>query len=428
MDAQTSASNEGLPNRSAIEVPPRRRRHRWVWVVVLLAFGLLFYWVWHHQQKGQAAGPGAPGGPGGGGGGGRRGMMGGSVPVTTATAHSGSVGVYVDAIGTVTPLHTVSINAQVTGTITAVNYREGQIVRQGDPLVDIDSRPFQAQLRQVEGVLERDQNVLAQTKMDLERYRLAWAKNAISKQILDDQEKAVAQDEGTVKNDEGNVEYQKVQLSYCHIVSPLNGKVGLRLVDPGNLVIANSTATLVVVTQEQPTTVVFTIAQDNLPQVLQQTRSNKGLRVDAFDRAQLGHLATGKLTSIDNQIDTTTGTVKLRAEFDNKDHSLFPNQFVNTRLLVKTLENQVLIPSSAIQHNGSQDFVYLIQKDQKGEKAVQQQVKSGISDHGETAVQGIKAGDEVADSSFEKLQSGSPITRSKVKLPSASDSSVSTAP
>ena len=183
-----------------------------------------------------------------------------------------------------------------------------------------------------------------------------------------------------------------------------------------------------VVTQEQPTTVVFTIAQDNLPQVLQQTRSNKGLRVDAFDRAQLGHLATGKLTSIDNQIDTTTGTVKLRAEFDNKDYALFPNQFVNTRLLVKTLENQVLIPSSAIQHNGSQDFVYVIQKDQKGEKAVQQQVKSGITDHGETAVQGIKSGDEVADSSFEKLQSGSPITRSKVKLPSASDSSVSTAP
>jgi membrane fusion protein, multidrug efflux system len=425
MDAQTSASNEGLPNRSAIEAPPRRRRHRWIWVVVLLAFGLLFYWVWHHQQKGQAAGPGAPGA---GGGGGRRGMMGGSVPVTTATAHSGSVGVYVDAIGTVTPLHTVSINAQVTGTITAVNYREGQIVRQGDPLVDIDSRPFQAQLQQVEGVLERDQNVLAQAKMDLERYKLAWAKNAISKQILDDQEKAVAQDEGTVKNDEGNVEYQKVQLSYCHIVSPINGKVGLRLVDPGNLVTANSTTTLVVVTQEQPTTVVFTIAQDNLPQVLQQTRTNKGLRVDAFDRAQLGHLATGKLTSIDNQIDTTTGTVKLRAEFDNKDYSLFPNQFVNARLLVKTLDNQVLIPSSAIQHNGSQDFVYLIQKDQKGEKAVQQQVKSGISDHGETAVQGIKAGDEVADSSFEKLQSGSPITRSKVKLPSTSDSAVSTAP
>jgi multidrug efflux system membrane fusion protein len=421
MDAHSSASNEGLPNRSAIETPPRRRRHRWIWAVVLLAFAALFYWVLHHEQKGQAAGPGGPGGPGGGGGGGRRGMMGGSVPVTTATAHNGSVGVYVDAIGTVTPLHTVSINAQVTGTITAVHYREGQVVRQGDPLVEIDSRPFQAQVQQAEGTLERDQNVLAQARMDHERYKLAWSKNAISKQVLDDQEKAVLQDEGTVKNDEGNLEYQKVQLSYCHIVSPINGRVGLRLVDPGNLVTANSTATLVVVTQEQPTTVVFTIAQDNLPQVLQQTRGSKGLRVDAFDRAAQGHLATGKLTSIDNQIDTTTGTVKLRAEFDNKDYALFPNQFVNTRLLVKTLDNQILVPSSAIQHNGNQDFVYLIQKDQKGEKAVQQQVKSGMSDHGETAVQGIKAGDEVADSSFEKLQNGSPITRSKVKLPSTSE-------
>jgi multidrug efflux system membrane fusion protein len=397
--------------------------------VVLLAFGLLFYWVLRHEQKGQAAGPAGAGGPGGGaGGGGRRGMMGGSVPVTTATAHTGSVGVYVDAIGTVTPLYTVSINSQVTGTITAVHYREGQIVRKGDPLVDIDSRPFQAQVQQAEGVLERDQNVLAQAKMDLERYRVAWSKNAISRQVLEDQEKAVAQDEGTVKNDEGNLEYQKVQLSYCHIVSPIDGKVGLRLVDHGNLVTANSTTTLVVITEEQPTTVVFTIAQDNLPQVLQQTRGGKGLRVDAFDRAQQGHLATGKLTSIDNQIDTTTGTVKLRAQFDNKDYALFPNQFVNTRLLVKTLENQVLVPSSAIQHNGSQDFVYLIQKGDKGEAAVQHQVKSGLSDHGETAVQGIKAGDEVADSSFEKLQNGSQITRSKVKLPSASEPAASDAP
>jgi multidrug efflux system membrane fusion protein len=173
---------------------------------------------------------------------------------------------------------------------------------------------------------------------------------------------------------------------------------------------------------------VFTVAQDSLPEILQQTRKVKALRVDAYDRTQDGHLATGKLTSIDNQIDTTTGTVKLRAQFDNKDYSLFPNQFVNARLLVKTLDNQVLVPSSAIQHNGNQDFVYLIQKDEKGEKAVQKTVKSGISDHGETAVQGINAGDEVADSSFEKLQNGSQITRSKIKLPSSTEDSASSAP
>jgi len=386
---------------------PRRRRHWWVWVVVLLAFGLLFYWVLHRQSKGEAGGAG--------GGGGRR--FSGVVPVTIATAHSGSVGVYVDALGTVTPLNTVSINAQVTGVVTAVHYREGQMVRKGEPLIDIDPRQFQAQLQQAQGLLERDQNALAQARMDLERYKVAWSKNAIPRQTLEDQEKIVAQDEGTVKNDEGSVQYYQVQLGYCHITSPITGKAGLRLVDPGNLVTANSTTTLVVVTQMQPTTVVFAVAEDNLPAVLEQTRSGKPLRVDTYDRAQEGHLAQGKLKSIDNLIDTTTGTVKLRAEFDNKDSTLFPNQFVNTRLLVKTLENQVLIPSSAIQHNGNQDFVYLIEKDAKGEKAVQRTVKAGVSDHGETAVQGIEAGDDVADSSFEKLQNGSQVTRSKVQIP-----------
>lgn len=427
MDEHSSGSHDGSTNRPATEgsYPVRRRRHAWtVWVVVLLAFGGLFYWVYFHQQKGEAAGPAAAGR----GGGGRRGMMGGVVPVTVATAHTGSVGIYVEAIGTVTPLYTVSINAQVTGVITAVHYREGQLVRKGDPLIDIDPRQFQAQVQQAQGALDRDQNALAEAKMDLERYKTAWSKNAIPRQTLEDQEKLVAQDEGTVKNDEGSVQYYQVQLGYCHITSPITGKVGLRLVDPGNLVTANSTTTLVVVTQMQPTTVVFTVAEDSLPEVLQQTRGGRALKVDAYDRAQQGHLATGKLTSIDNQIDTTTGTVKLRAEFANKDSMLFPNQFVNTRLLVKSLDNQVLIPSSAIQHNGNQDFVYLIQKGDKGEKAVERSVKSGVSDNGETAVQGIDAGDVVADSSFEKLQNGSEITRSKVTIPNTSETSASTAP
>lgn len=349
--------------------------------------------------------------------------------MAVVTAHTGSVGVYVDAIGTVTPMYQVSIYPQVTGVITAVHYREGQMVHKGDPLIDIDPRPFQAQLEQAQGVLDRDTNTLAQAKMDLARYQLAWSKNAIPRQTLEDQEKIVAQDEGTVRNDEGNVKYYQVQLGYCHITSPITGKVGLRLVDPGNLVTANSTTTtLVVVTQMEPTTVVFTVAEDNLPEVLQQTRSGKGLRVDAYDHARQNHLAQGKLTSIDNQIDTTTGTVKMRAEFENRDGSLFPNQFVNTRLLVKTLENQVLIPSSAIQHNGTQDFVYVLEKDAKGEKAVQRTVKAGVSDHGETAVQGVNAGDVVANSSFEKLQDGSQVTRSKVQIPNETEPSASTAP
>ena len=226
--------------------PPKRRRHRWIWVVVLLAFGLLFYWVFSYSKKNQAAVMS-------GGGGGRRGVIPGmSIPVVPATSKTGSLGVYLEAIGTVTPVYTASMTAQVTGVITAVHYREGQFVNKGDPLIDIDPRTYAAQLAQAQGTLERDQNLLAEAQMDLARYQTAWSKNAIPRQTLEDQEKLVLQDQGTVKNDEGNVQYATVQLGYCHIVSPIDGRVGLRLVDPGNLVTANSTTTLVVVTQKRP--------------------------------------------------------------------------------------------------------------------------------------------------------------------------------
>ena len=414
MDQQPSASQASALRQSSQDSPqpPAHRRHRWVWVVVLLLFGLLFYWAIGQHDKTQAAASG----------GGRRGMMG-PVPVTTATAESGSIGVYQDAIGTVTPVYTDAITSQVTGVITAVHYREGQFVHKGDPLVDIDPRPYAAQLAQAQGILERDQNLLAEAQMDLERYRQAWAKNAIPRQTLEDQEKVVLQEQGTVKNDQGTVEYDQVQLGYCHITSPISGRVGLRLVDPGNLVTANSSTTLVVVTQQQPITVIFTLGEDSLPEV-QQHAKGKPLQVQVYDRTQQKLLATGKLITIDNQIDTTSGTVKLRAEFDNRDGSLFANQFVNTRLLVNTLTNQTLIPASAIQHNGSTDFVYLIANN----KATMRTVKAGNSDRGNTAVQGIDAGDVVANSSFEKLQNGSQITVSHFKLPSTSSSAESNAP
>jgi multidrug efflux system membrane fusion protein len=408
MDQQSSVSHVPPASQSAGDspAPVKKRRHLWVWFVVLLMFGLTFYWVIHHQQKGQAATTG----------GGRR-MMGGTVPVSVATARSGSIGIYQEAIGTVTPIYTASMTAQVTGVITTVHFREGQFVRKGDPLIDIDCRQYEAQLAQAQGTLERDRNLLAQSQMDRDRYQQAWSKNAISRQTLEDQEKLVLQEMGTVKTDEGAVAYDEVQVGYCNIKSPIDGRVGLRLVDPGNLVTANSTTTLVVVTELQPITVIFTLAEDALPAVLQQVRGGRQqLKVEALDRAQQGHLATGRLTSIDNQIDTTTGTVKLRAQFDNRDGVLFPNQFVNTRLLVKTLDNQTLIPSSAIQHNGSQDFVYVIEDN----KAAMRMVKVGNSDKGETAAQGIKPGEVVANSSFEKLQNGSQITISKMKLPSTS--------
>jgi membrane fusion protein, multidrug efflux system len=392
-----SNSNPGQPPADST----RKRRHLWIWVIILVLFALLFFWVW--KQHSAAAPPG----------GGRGGAAGGAVAITTATAKKGSINIYLNAIGTVTPTYTDSITAQVTGVITAVHYREGQDVRKGDALIDIDSRPYEAQLAEAKGALDRDQNLLAEAQMDLTRYQDAWAKNAIQRQTLEDQEKIVLQDQGTVQNDQGTVQYDQVQVAFCHITSPINGRLGLRLVDPGNLVTANSATPLVVVAQIHPITVIFTLAEDSLPQVQKQMHGGKALEVDAYDRTQQTLLEKGKLITIDNQIDTVTGTVKLRAQFDNSNNQLFPNEFVNTRLLVKTLDNQTLIPSSAVQHNGTADFVYLIQNN----KAVMRTVKSGISDGGNTAVTGINPGDVVANSSFQKLMNGSTITISKVTIP-----------
>jgi membrane fusion protein, multidrug efflux system len=370
-----------------------------VWFLILLAFGLLFWWVLHHRQT--AAAPT-----------GRRAAAGGTVNLSTATAKQGDIGVYLDAIGTVTPVYTDTVTSQVTGVISQVRYREGQMVYRGQPLVQVDPRPFQAQVLTAQGALERDTNLLAQAEMDLKRYQDAWAKNAIPKQTLDDQEKIVLQDRGTVKSDQGTLQFDQVQLAYTNITAPISGRVGLRLVDPGNLAVASSATPLLVITQLQPITVVFTIPEDDVGKLQKQMAHGKPLEVDAFDRSQLTNLATGTLQSTDNQIDTTTGTLKLRAVFANKDNALFPNLFVNARLLLTTLQNVVLIPSSAIQHNGDVAYVFLIQNG----VAHIHNIKPGVSESAMTQVQGLNPGDVVADSSFEKLQDGSKITISKKKL------------
>jgi len=378
--------------------PPRSGNRRggifWIGLLVLLALVVVVVYL-IRQNGGKAAAANNT----------RAGARGGVVTLTVATASKGNIGVYVSAIGTVTPVYTSTITAQASGVITAVHYREGQFVRQGDPLLDIDPRPYEATLLQAEGTLERDTNVLAQAQMDLDRYRAAWAKNSINKQLLDDQEKIVLQDQGLVKNDQGTVDYDKVQLGYCHIAAPISGRAGLRLVDPGNVVQANSTTPLVVIAQIQPITVIFTIAEDSLAAVQARLRKVHTLPVEALDRAQSTKLASGKLLTVDNLIDTTTGTVKLRAQFDNRKSELFPNQFVNTRLLVNTLDGVMLVPANAIQHNGDQSFVYVIAED----KATQRPVKAGVSDSGMTAVTGINPGDVVATSSFDKLQNGSKV-------------------
>jgi len=375
-------SSGPVPNRSKL-------RRAIVWVVVLLVFAGLFLLVLRTQNTPQAAAQM-----------GKRAATAGAISVIPATAQKSNIGVYLEAIGTVTPVYTSSVTSQVTGLVMSVHYREGQLVHKGEALIDIDPRPFQAQLAQAQGTLEKDTQTLAQATMDLQRYRAAWARNGIAKQTLDDQEKIVSQYQGQVKSDQGTVQYDKVQLAYCHITAPFNGRAGLRLIDPGNVVQANGTNPLVVITQEQPTTVIFTIAEDALDQVQPQLRHGAKLTVDAFDRTAQTKIASGKLLTVDNQIDTTTGTVKLRAIFDNKDDALFPNQFVNARLLVKTLNDVTLIPTSAIQHNGQASFVYVIQNGIAEMRAV----KPGAADGGMTAVEGIEPGDVVANSSFEKLQ------------------------
>jgi len=299
------------------------------------------------------------------------------------------------------------VTSRVQGEITQVYYHEGQMVQKGDPLIEIDPRPYQASLTQVEGQLAHDTAVLNEAKIDLERYLQAFTRNAIAKQQLDDQQQVVLQDEGTVKNDEGMLANAKVNLIYTHITAPIAGRVGLRLVDPGNIVQANSTTALVVITQLQPITVIFSIAEDQLSLIQQQLRKGKKLPVDAFDRAGSTKLASGTLLTLDNVIDTTTGTLKLKAIFDNKDDALFPSQFVNVRLLVDTQHNMTLVPTPAIQRNAQGAFVYVIKSDQT---ASMRTITLGTTDGSVTAVQGVEPQDVVAVNGFDKLQDGAKVT------------------
>ena len=366
--------------------PVRSRIPAWVWVACALAV-LAGWFLFRHRTTRSTVRASVP----------QR-----SVPVSAATARKGDIGVYIDAIGTVTPVYTVSVTARVQGQIMSVNYREGQTVRKGDSLVEIDTRPYEAALVQAEGQLAHDQALLNEARIDLDRYKAALDRNAIAKQQYDDQVQIVAQDEGTVKNDEGTLANAKVNLVYCHITSPINGRVGLRLVDPGNIVQANSTTPLVVITQLQPITVIFSVAEDYLPQIEQQLRSGHRMTVDALDREQKKKVAAGSLLTVDNQIDTTTGTVKLKAEFPNTDNALFPSQFVNSHLLVETQRGATLIPSAAIQRNAQGAYVYVV----KDQTASIRTVTVGTTDGETSAVQGLNPGDTVATNGFDKLQDG----------------------
>jgi multidrug efflux system membrane fusion protein len=410
--------------------PHKKSGHTWIWVVALLAILLaIFLIVRLTHAKGASSAAAA--------GGGRHGQTGPSA-ITAGQSRTGNIDIYDDAIGTVTPVYTVTLYSQITGKVLAVHYREGQIVEKGAPLVDIDPTPYEATLTQAEGTLQHDQGVLAEAKIDLDRYRKAYAANAIAKQQLDDQEQVVIQDEGTVQTDQGTVAYDKIQLAYCHITAPITGRVGLRLVDPGNTVFSGSSSTLAVITQLQPITVVFNVSEDDLPQVQEQLKGKRQLTVDAYDRSDDKQIESGKLISLDNQIDTTTGTLKFRATFPNKGLVLFPNQFVNARLLVKTLNDVVLVPTAAVQHNGTAAFVYIVNQLSPTEAAAEakkapaaepasaaksagppsqkpnakvtvQAIDVLTTNEKEAAVTGIPAGVTLATSGFDRLEDGAAV-------------------
>jgi membrane fusion protein, multidrug efflux system len=384
---------EKSEQNTTTESSTRSKSHWWVWLLVAVAIlGGVAIWERRGTDSAAKAGGDPASRP---------------VLVATAAAHQGDIGVYLNALGTVTPVYTVTVTSRVQGEITQVYYHEGQMVRKGDPLIEIDPRPYQAALTQVEGQLAHDQAVLNEAKIDLERYKQALDRNAIAKQQYDDQEQVVLQDEGTVKNDEGQLANAKVNLVYTHITAPIAGRVGLRLVDPGNIVQANSTTALVVITQLQPITVIFSIAEDSLSQIQQQLRKGKKLTVDVFDREESNKLASGTLLTLDNVIDPTTGTLKLKAIFDNTDSSLFPSQFVNARLLVDTQHNVTLIPTPAIQRNAMGAYVYVIKSDQT---ASIRTITPGTTDGLVTSVQGIEPQEVVAVTGFDKLLDGAKVT------------------
>ena len=335
------------------------------------------------------------------------------VPVSTVQVTLGNIDVFLDALGTVTPVYTVTLASRVAGELTEIHYKEGQVVKKNELMAVIDPRPYRAALVQAQGQLERDQSSLKNARLDLTRYENSFKERAISQQQLATQQALVEQDEGTVKIDEGNLAASQVNVDYTRIVSPIDGRVGLRTVDPGNIVPANGTTGLLTITQLQPITVIFTVAEDDLGDVTQQMAAGRTMTVQALDRGKLNKLADGVLITVDNQVNTATGTVRARAEFANTHYELFPNQFVNARLLVRTLTQVPLAPQAAIQRDNDTAFVYVLQPDSTVKSV---NIKILATEGGTSAVSGIMPGQQIVTDGFDKLQSG---TKVAVRAPPA---------
>ena len=376
----------------------------WIWVVVVaLAVGGYWYYRSSHSKDAQNAAAPAAGAKGAG-----RGVAGSfSVPVVVATATKGDLPVYLNGLGSVTPLNTVTVRSRVDGQLIDVAFKEGQYVKEGDLLAQIDPRPFQVQLEQAEGQLAKDTAQRKDAEVNLERYKLLYQEGVIPKQQLDTQAASVGQFDGAIKSDQAQIDTAKLQLVYAHITSPISGRVGLRLVDPGNIVHATDTGGLLLITQVQPIAVIFTLPQDQLQQVFEKIHKGAQLAAEVWDRDNTAKIATGKLLTIDNQIDPTTGTYKLKAVFSNEDNILFPNQFVNTHLLVDTKHNLSLVPLAAIQRGPQGTYVYVVGP---GNTVKIHNITVAQTTAGTVGVNdGLQPGDVVVTDGQDKLQDGTKV-------------------
>lgn len=406
MDERVDRAEIKIAPDPASRVTPAVRRSRrgyWILTGIILA-GLLGggWYLWSHRQvrptltgaTGRRTAQGAPQGT--------------PQPVGFATIDKGDIRIILNELGTVTSLGTVTVLTQINGQLQAVGFKEGQMVKKGDFLAQIDPRPYQAALEQAQGTLARDQGLLAQAQSDLKRFQTLGRQDSIAQQQLDDQRFLVQQDTGIVQTDQGTVDNAKLNLAYCHIISPIDGQVGLRQVDPGNYIQTSTTSGVVVITQMQPISVLFSVPEDNLPDIIQRVRGGATLSVQAYDRANTRLLATGQLGTIDNLIDTTTGTLKLRALFANPDELLYPNQFVNAHLLVNTMQNTVRVPVPAVQRGEPGTFVYLINADNT---VSVRPIKVGPTDGGfEAVLSGLNPGDRVVTDGTDRLRDGVPVT------------------
>lgn len=382
-------------------VQPRRSRRLSIVLICLILAGAGVFWLVY--GTGGAAGT-------------KKDARNQTVPVTLATITKGDIDIIDRGLGTVTPIANITVRTQINGQLQEVAYQEGQIVHKGDFLAQIDPRPYQMALEQAEGALQRDQALLKEAQINLDRYRKLAAQDSISKQQLDTQESLVAQYQGAAVTDQGQIDASNLNITYCHIVAPITGRVGLRQVDAGNYAQTSDANGVVTLTQLDPISVVFTLPEDWLPAVMKRLAEGAGLEVTAFDRAETTKLATGKLTAVDNQIDTSTGTVKLRAQFDNPDGVLFPNQFVNVHVRVDTKKDAVLAPQAAILRGAPGTFVYLTKDD--GMVAVRL-VKTGVTQGDNVEItEGLTADDQVVIDGTDKLRDGA-----KYKLPESAPTS-----